>query len=128
MPSPTVYLVDDEPVCMQAMQAVLVALGYDCQAFDDGESLINALDTDNLGVIVADFRLPRMNGLQLFEHVRRVGCRFPFILVSGHADVALADATLKAGVDAFLRKPIPFEQLQPLIDGLIAKADASANA
>lgn len=128
MASPVVYLVDDEPVCRQAMQAVLIALGYDCLAFEDGESLIEGLETGKVGVIVADFRLPRMNGLQLFEKVRQSGCQLPFILVSGHADFELADATLQAGVSAFLPKPIPFDELQPLIDDLISKANSIADA
>lgn len=128
MAAPVVYLVDDEPVCMQAMHAVLVALGYDCLAFEDGESLLEGLEAGRAGVIVADFRLPRMNGLQLFEKVRQSGCQLPFVLVSGHADIELADATLKAGVSAFLPKPIPFDQLQPLIDGLISKSNSAADA
>lgn len=122
----TVYLIDDEPVCRQSMRDVLKAFGYDCLDYgtcgDFLAEITRCFESGSeapCGLILADFRLPHMNGLQLFEETRQLGCDLPFVLISGHADNDLVDSSLKAGVSDFLQKPIDFEHLRERIAELI---------
>lgn len=126
--SSVVYLVDDEQICRQSMSGVVRAFGYQCMDFCNPDEFLaeiaDRLESSNSedslkGVVLADFRLPRTNGLQLFEATRRLGCDLPFVLISGHADDDLVETSLKAGVSDFLQKPIDFEYLQVKIAELL---------
>ena len=61
--------------------------------------------------MVTDIRMPRMNGLQLFERIKALDPELPVLLVTGHADVELAVAALKDGVYDFISKPFDGERL-----------------
>ena len=63
------------------------------------------------GPVVTDIRMPRMNGLQLFERIKAMDAQLPVLLVTGHADVELAVAALKDGVYDFISKPFDGERL-----------------
>ena len=129
-PTSIVYLIDDEPICRQSMRSVLKAFGYQCIDFGTSEEFLKELaqrfdsnDTNWSGLVVADFRLDGMNGLQLFEKTRQLGCDLPFVLISGHADNDLVETSLKAGVSEFLQKPIDFEHLRERIAKLMTVFD-----
>ena len=126
MASTTIYLIDDEPICLETMAAVLKALGHECVQCTDGPEFISHLKSlrqlPERGVILADFRLPRMSGLQLFRETRALGCDLPFVLISGHADQDLVESSLQAGVSSFLQKPIDFGVLRDEIDAVLASS------
>lgn len=126
----TVYLIEDEPICRHSMRSVVAAFGYQCHDFGTSEEFLAVLKRDfastdepQRGIIIADFRLAKMNGLQLFEKTRNLGCDLPFVLISGHADIDLVEASLKAGVSDFLQKPVDFEELRHKIAELMAASD-----
>ena len=61
--------------------------------------------------MVTDIRMPRMNGLQLFDRMKAIDPDLPVLLVTGHADVELAVAAMKDGVYDFISKPFDGERL-----------------
>ena len=112
---PVVYLVDDEPVCLDAMRTFLSIKGYECRCYSSAEALLDDNETVEQGVVLADFRLNGMNGLQLFEKMRSMGGTAPCVLISGHADADLVERSLELGVSAFLQKPTEFGELESTI-------------
>ena len=111
-----VYVVDDEQICLVPMQALISAFGYECQVFSDGESLLGQMKDEGHVLVLADMRMPNMNGLQLFERLRNAGFQCPFVLVSGHADSETVDHAFEIGVNGFLPKPFEPEELQEVIE------------
>ena len=129
---PVIYLVDDEPVCLDAMRTFLTVLGYECCCCRDAESLLKEVENGDSrdveqGVILADFRLPGMNGLQLFERLRTSEIRMPFVLISGHADADLVERSLDIGVSAFLQKPMDFGELKETISRCVGTGISEAS-
>lgn len=120
MSQPVVYLVDDEPICLAPMQALIKAFGYKCHAFSDAESLLESIKPVAHGMVLADYRLPRMNGLQLFEAIRAMGYELPYVIISGHVGDEEVERALQAGVTKVLHKPVPFTELQEVVDGVLA--------
>ena len=54
---------------------------------------------------MTDVRMPEMDGISLVHKLREIGCRIPIVVITGHADVALAVQAMKAGVSDFIEKP-----------------------
>ena len=106
-----VIFVDDDPDLRRATVQMLELAGFEVRAFEGAEAALAALDEDFEGPVVTDIRMPRMNGLQLFERVRALDPDLPVLLVTGHADVDLAVAALKDGVYDFISKPFDGERL-----------------
>ena len=101
---PVLFVDDDEALRTANVQSLSLA-GVDVRPFADAPSALAEVTPDFTGVIVSDIRMPRMDGLQLFERVQAVDREIPFILITGHADVELAVKALRGGAFDFLAKP-----------------------
>ena len=106
-----VIFVDDDPDLRRATTQVLTLAGFEVQAFEGAEAALAALDDGFAGPIVTDIRMPRMNGLQLFQRIKALDSELPVLLVTGHGDVELAVAALKDGAYDFISKPFDGERL-----------------
>jgi two-component system, LuxR family, response regulator DctR len=103
-----VYLVDDEATVRDALSFLLRSRGLLVQAYDGGESLLNALAQEPRplpGVFLLDVRMVPMSGLVLHEALLAQGLRNPVIFLSGHGDIPMVVEALKKGAFDFLEKP-----------------------
>ncbi|WP_296099677.1 sigma-54 dependent transcriptional regulator [uncultured Agrobacterium sp.] len=107
----TVYLVDDDSQLRKAMRQTLELEGMTVMPFPKAELALDALDENFDGVIVTDVRMPGMDGLQFFEHVRKIDADLPVILITGHGDVPMAVSALQNGAYDFISKPFPAERM-----------------
>ncbi|MEJ8309427.1 sigma-54-dependent transcriptional regulator [Agrobacterium larrymoorei] len=107
----TVYLVDDDSQLRKAMRQTLELEGMTVMPFPKAELALGALEENFDGVIVTDVRMPGMDGLQFFEHVRKIDADLPVILITGHGDVPMAVSALQNGAYDFIAKPFPAERM-----------------
>lgn len=106
-----VFFVDDDAELRAANTQSLELAGLDVRAFADAQSALGEIDTDFAGVLITDIRMPRIDGLQLFARVRAIDPEIPVILITGHADVAMAVSALRDGAFDFLPKPFAADHL-----------------
>jgi two-component system C4-dicarboxylate transport response regulator DctD len=110
MTGPVIF-VDDDPDLRRATAQVLKLAGFEVRVFEGAEAALSDITEDFEGPVVTDIRMPRMNGLQLFERVRAIDPELPVLLVTGHGDIELAVAALKDGAYDFISKPFDGERL-----------------
>jgi two-component system response regulator FixJ len=122
MTLPTVYVVDDQPAVRLALGEMLSVLGYRVETFGSAEEFLARLDDGRPGCIVADVRMPGMDGIELMRELASRSSRLPVILISGHADVPMAVAAMKAGAEDFVEKPLDDAQLVAAINRCLAQA------
>jgi two-component system response regulator FixJ len=105
MAEPTIFIVDDDDAVRDSLRLLLETEGYRTADFASARAFLDAYETGRPGCLVADVRMPDMNGLELQEAVaaRRLGV--PVIIVTGHADVPMAVRAMKAGAIDFIEKP-----------------------
>jgi two-component system response regulator FixJ len=118
----TVFIIDDQASVRYALGEMLSAFGYDVGTYESAESFIHSLDTLPHGCVVADVRMPGMDGIELVRELSRRRVAFPVVLISGHADVPMAGAAIKAGAEDFIEKPIDDVQLVAAINRGLAGA------
>ncbi len=119
---PTVYIVDDQPAVCHALSEMLSVLGYQIATFGSANAFLMSDSPANAGCLIADVRMPGMDGIELMHELGRRGNKLPVILISGHADVPMAVAAIKAGAEDFIEKPVDDAQLIAAINRCLAQA------
>jgi DNA-binding NtrC family response regulator len=101
-----VYLVDDEPVLLDLLEFSLRHDGYTLRKFIDPEEALSAFQKarPKPDLLVTDYALGKMNGLELIEKCKRLRPGLKIVMVSGTATAAIADRS-PVKVDQFLSKP-----------------------
>ncbi len=111
MADKTVLLVDDDADVRDSLRALLESAGFAVKDFESGRKLLADPALVDAGCLIADIRMPDMDGLALQEELaaRKIG--LPVIIITGHGDVPLAVRAMKAGAVDFIEKPFDDELL-----------------
>ena len=120
MPGPTVFLIDDQKAVRDALAEMLSVFGFEVETYASADSFL-AVSRPLLGCIVADVRMPGTDGIELTRELARRKIFLPVVLISGHADVPMAVAAIKAGAEDFIEKPIDDVQLVAAINRGMAR-------
>ncbi|MBS0559154.1 MAG: response regulator [Proteobacteria bacterium] len=116
MPRLAVLVVDDDAAVRHVAVEMLVALGCEVMQAGGAEEALHLLDTtEGIGLLLIDYVMPGMNGLDLAREVRRRGIGIPMVLETGYAELgegAEADASL---LEAVLHKPFTIRELQSML-------------
>ncbi|MEI4484818.1 response regulator [Frigidibacter sp. MR17.14] len=125
--TPRVHIVDDEEPIRDALSWLFASRGIEAVCWPTGEALLAALGPDGApegaSCIILDVRMGGLTGPETFERLRAAGCRVPVIFLTGHADVPIAVAALKAGAFDFVEKPFSDNQI---VDQALAASDLHA--
>ena len=121
MPGPTIFVIDDQEAVREALGEMLSVFGFKVETYASADSFLQRLDHVTLGCIVADVRMPGTDGIELTRELARRKVSLPMVLISGHADVPMAVAAIKAGAEDFIEKPIDDVQLVAAINRGLAR-------
>ncbi len=125
---PVVHLVDDDAAMLASLQFLVGSAQYQARAYYSAEALLARVGALEPGCIVTDIRMPGMSGLDLVRKLKALGVATPVIVLTGHADVALAVEAMKAGVVEFLEKPFRDDALLTAIEAALRFADHDQRA
>jgi two-component system response regulator FixJ len=118
-----IYIIDDQAAVRDAIAEMLSVFGFTAETFESAEDFLNreqAQQSAEPGCVVCDVRMPGIDGIELVRQSQTAGKQIPIILISGHADVPMAVAGIKAGAADFIEKPIDDASLVAAINRAIA--------
>lgn len=118
---PRVLLIDDEAVFLQSMSKVLRARGYEVGTATNGVAGLEELAFRAYDVVVLDQRMPGIDGVTTLERIRRAFPTLPVIMLSGHAQVAVAVDAMDRGAVDYLLKPAQVDTLCQRIQAALEK-------
>ncbi|MGD9925903.1 MAG: response regulator transcription factor [Pseudorhodoplanes sp.] len=124
MSAPIIFLIDDQASVRHAVGEMLTVFGFTVEQFDSATAFLDRINPARPGCVVADVRMPGMDGIALVAEIARRGLGIPIILMSGHADVPMAVAGIKAGADDFIEKPVDDAKLVAAINRALARVFA----
>lgn len=113
--SPMVYVVDDDASFLKAIGRLLKAKGYTVRTFASADEFLTKI-VNPAGCVVADLRMPGMDGLELQEALTRITNTLPVIFLSGEGDIPHTVRAMQQGAEDFLTKDGPKELLFQAID------------
>lgn len=118
-PGRRVLLVEDDDSMRSALQRLLNAFGFDCDAYASAESLLNDATGEGAACVVSDLKLPAISGLDLLQRMRTMGGWPPLILITAHDVPGLGDIALQQGAAAYLPKPFAGTALVQAINDVL---------
>jgi len=116
------YVVDDEPLVGDVVQAILKMGGYESVLFADPKAAFQALSEANPKptLLLTDFQMPQMTGRELIQHCKKVHPALKTILYSGNVQEDTV-AFYPARPDRFLRKPFSPKTLIDMVQAVLAE-------
>jgi|SRR5436190_16325831 two-component system OmpR family response regulator len=121
-----ILIVEDDLEAADAMGRGLTEAGHDCTKAADGEEGLTAARGAEFDVMIVDRMMPKMNGVQLVESLRREGDRTPVLFLSALGEVGDRVDGLQAGADDYLVKPYAFAELIARIEALSRRRDTGS--
>lgn len=120
-----ILLVEDTEELGENIRDVLTFEGLDVTWTKDGLLALEAMNKNKPDLIITDIVMPRMNGLELINHVRAAGLsNTPIIILSAKASPEDRASGLAAGATFYLKKPCSSEQLVEVIKSLLLAEDS----
>lgn len=104
---PKILIVDDEPAIRRTFREIFEFEYYDVDTAEDGLDCMLKIKKSSYeyNVIILDIKMPKMDGLKALELIKSQKPHIPVIIISGHADIETATATIKKGAFDFVSKP-----------------------
>jgi len=122
-----VHVIDDDESARDALLFLLDTADIPaCGHASANAFLQSAASAPEIGCIVTDVRMPGTTGIELLQHLRAAGSSVPVVVITGHGDVALAVAAMKAGARDFLEKPYSDEAMLAAVRSAVAHAGGPA--
>ncbi len=120
-----VLVVDDRSTMRRIVKNVLKQIGFaDMVEAENGQDALNKLKSENIGLIVSDWNMPVMQGIELLRAVRADAelKHLPFLMVTVEAQKENIIEAVQAGVSNYVVKPFSAEALQGKLEKIFAKA------
>lgn len=112
----TILHVDDEPSIGLILQATLERAGHRAMGVGSVPEALQVLAREQIDLIVSDYRMPGLTGLEFLSLLQREEYDIPLIMLTGHASIEHAVASMKAGAIDYITKPIRPEHLLLAVD------------
>jgi DNA-binding NtrC family response regulator len=117
-----VLVVDDEKAILELTSLMLKSMGLEPITADSAERALDILNDKDIGFVITDFMMPKMNGADLIKEIKARHITIPIVVMSGVGSVDDAVELLRLGADDFLSKPIRRDMLAARLGHVIEKA------
>jgi len=117
----TVCVVDDDAGVRDSLEVLLRRSGYRTLLFESARAFLQVGIRADETCVLADIRMPEMDGLALQREINRTVPGLPVIIMTGHGDVPMAVQAMKAGAIEFLEKPFERTVLMEALDRAFEK-------
>jgi DNA-binding NtrC family response regulator len=108
---PSILIVEDEPKMRRLLELQLAEDGFHARSAPDAEAGLQLLNKETFDLIVTDFKLPGMSGLEFLQAVKRVNANLPVVIMTAYGTVESAVGAMKAGASDYVLKPFSLVEL-----------------
>jgi two-component system response regulator MprA len=124
----SVLLTDDDPRLRQFLELELGEEGYAVRSCSDGIAALTAIRQDPPDLVILDWMLPDLSGVEICQRLRSTGLQLPVLMLTGRDAVKDRVEALDAGADDYLVKPFSIEELLARLRALGRRGTGAANA
>jgi two-component system response regulator FixJ len=103
--SRAIFIVDDDPLVLNALSVVLSREGYQVSGFGEGASFLAAARAQTPACVILDVQMPGQSGLDILKELNAQQYPAPIFIISGVGDIPMAVEAIKNGAFDFIEKP-----------------------
>ncbi|MDD3299689.1 MAG: sigma-54 dependent transcriptional regulator [Bacteroidales bacterium] len=122
-----ILVIDDDKLVRKVFKLTLSKEGYDVLEAEDGRQGLQLIKTENPDLVLTDFLMPGINGLEVIAEITRLKLNIPVIMLTGYGDVSLTIKSIQKGAFEFLEKPTKPEVLKSTVRKALDSAQTSRN-
>ncbi len=115
MNEPSILVVDDDRDVLEMADCFFREAGIEVHCVESGALALEKVRENCIGVMLTDYNMPEMNGLELAEKVREIAPRLRIIMATGHPSRELTERAEQVGIAMVLAKPLRLEGLLELV-------------
>lgn len=124
-----VLVAEDETDLLQGLRKSLSKGGYSVDIAEDGLQAVRRIEKEDYDIIVADLKMPKLDGMELLRKTRQLRPRAVFIIITGYGTVDSAVEAMKLGAFDYIAKPFSTKKLSEVMDNAVrVKEDLEAPA
>jgi FixJ family two-component response regulator len=114
-----IFLVDDDMAILKTVGETLKKLGVSVTCFPGATDCLERLYKEECDLLIADVKMPEMNGMELLSECHRIAPWMPVLLITGYADIPMAFAAGRDGAVDFIEKPLNRESFIFKVNSLL---------
>ena len=117
----TILIVDDFATTLQSISLTLQLQGYNVLKAENGEGALKLLNHNEVHLVISDYNMPGMNGLELTEAIRKKEDLkgLPILILSTDNSPEKKNEAIKKGITGWIKKPYKLDEFQKLISRVI---------
>lgn len=116
-----ILVVDDDTTFLLMLKSFLEKKGYIAHTVSNAEKGLQAILSESFDLILSDYRMPGMDGMELLKTLDSKNINIPIILVTSYGDIKLAVKAIKLGAADYLTKPVNPDELIALVESVLKK-------
>lgn len=117
-----IMIVEDDANQRRLMETVLLQYGYNVVNATDGIDALDVLDKKHVDLIILDIMMPRMDGFEFTDTLRRSGCNIPILMVSAKQSPIDKRRGFIIGTDDYMTKPVDEEEMVLRVGALLRRS------
>lgn len=111
-----IVVIDDEPSVLESFKMILKIKDYDVTTFPDGPSALAEFKKDSYDLAFIDYKLPKMDGLEVLKKIKEIDPSVEVIIVTAYATESSHANAITLGALEYLRKPFLMEEIYELVE------------
>jgi CheY-like chemotaxis protein len=115
----TILIVEDDDANYKFLEIIITIAGYKVVRAENGKDAVEICRNDNISLILMDIRMPGMDGLEATKLIRNFNSSVPVIAQTAYAFTNDERASIKAGCNMFITKPLNRKTILSIIDGYL---------
>lgn len=118
-----ILVVDDEQNMCKILKIVFEKDGFIVETASNGKSALEIIENSSIDLVIADLKMPDMDGIELLKAVQKLGIHVPFIIISAYGTISSAVEAMKIGAEDFITKPFNKNLIRHRVAGIIQKLE-----
>ncbi|MGZ8470096.1 MAG: sigma-54-dependent transcriptional regulator [Gemmatirosa sp.] len=111
---PKILIADDDQKARAPLGAILEAEGFAVDTADDGQKALDMLSAGTYGLVLADLKMPKVDGIALLQAMRERQIPTEFVMITGEGNTEVAIQAIREGAADYLEKPLTADRLSKL--------------
>ncbi len=114
--SVSILVVDDEEMMRNLLERILSREGYKIKTAEDGLQALEVLKSEKIDIIISDMKMPRMNGFELLNVVKKEYPDIGVIIMTAYGDTYTVKDALLLGADEYITKPFKSYEISLVVE------------